>query len=255
MSPTGRILIVLILHFQHAQTELTCKITQKQLLVVGVVNEDISIQCEYKCKSTNRSVPLESGIPVIMSLYKETPEIIIQMSKKDSRFMSKVNKAWRLTVTDMSDSGIYYCQGHDPSKTFKGTGTLLQVKVAVTQDPNYRVTEHVLQGISSLLMVYSLTITATLLHKNKTCSRWKPNWMKPLSRNFPRPSTTNQSNTAGTGRLVVESPGNENTYTALQRTQASIYNSLQIEGRTPDALQGQHAEVGSEVYECVYETF
>ncbi|XP_051899108.1 uncharacterized protein LOC127585576 isoform X3 [Pristis pectinata] len=264
MSLSGRILIGLFLYIRQGQTEFACQIQQKQLIVVAVVNEDVSFHCEYRCESTNKSAPLTKAVSVTMLLYKDMLSNALS-TPTDSTFVSKSDKVWQLTVRGMNYSGMYYCHGRTQSKSFVGRGTLL--RVVASEEPPRQMLVYLLVGISLALVIYSLSVTVVVIIKRKTCSRCKSYWMKLLSGNARKPSATDQvqSITKSLGGRVVEPPEDENAYMALQRPQESMYSSLHngacnVEStcaadESPRGVDVEPAEAEAEVYECVYETF
>ncbi|XP_051899107.1 uncharacterized protein LOC127585576 isoform X2 [Pristis pectinata] len=263
MSLSGRILIGLFLYIRQGQTEFACQIQQKQLIVVAVVNEDVSFHCEYRCESTNKSAPLTKAVSVTMLLYKDMLSNALS-TPTDSTFVSKSDKVWQLTVRGMNYSGMYYCHGRTQSKSFVGRGTLLRVvemdqvqlrhipmrdkertnnprapwmmeetqrkmkQIPTSEEPPRQMLVYLLVGISLALVIYSLSVTVVVIIKRKTCSRCKSYWMKLLSGNARKPSATDQvqSITKSLGGRVVEPPEDENAYMALQRPQESMYSSL-----------------------------
>ncbi|XP_072129122.1 uncharacterized protein [Mobula birostris] len=257
MSLSGRILISLLLYLPQGQTQLTCKINQKQLITVAVVNEEVSFQYEYKCESTNKSAPLRKAISVIMLLYKDTPSNILQ-SSMDS-VPPKAIKEWNLTVKGTNYGGMYYCAMKIQSTLFNGAGTLLYVVASV--QPQHQTSKYTVMGISTALAVYSVSVTVIVLVKGKTWSRCKSYWTKTPSGNV---TEKKRSTTESFGGQVGHPPEDDNAYMTLKSPQESIYNTLHDAGNTEGtsaakkSLKRKHMEpavADADVYECVYEAY
>ncbi|XP_067875439.1 uncharacterized protein [Heterodontus francisci] len=271
MSPCIRILICLAFFLQQGQGELTCQISQKELIVVAVVNESVKIVCEYKCsrlpQPSNTSV---QPIKFTLQLFKVSPKNIVK-EITESHNAPTFTMNCRLRVKSREDSGIYYCRGKADSNVKTATGTFLQVQDAYyVEHPPSLSLQYILASICTILAVYCGSATSAVLIKRKTCYWCKTHVMKtPAPDTLPLSATPRMPNNTESQQENrphnAEPADSDNAYMALQTHQQSFYctlnkNSSSIHNcaganQSPKRQGAQIVEAGADVYECVYESY
>ncbi|XP_051899109.1 uncharacterized protein LOC127585576 isoform X4 [Pristis pectinata] len=81
MSLSGRILIGLFLYIRQGQTEFACQIQQKQLIVVAVVNEDVSFHSSEE-PPRQMLVYLLVGISLALVIYSLSVTVVVIIKRK-----------------------------------------------------------------------------------------------------------------------------------------------------------------------------
>ncbi|XP_067875440.1 uncharacterized protein [Heterodontus francisci] len=246
MSPCIRILICLAFFLQQGQGELTCQISQKELIVVAVVNESVKIVCEYKCsrlpQPSNTSV---QPIKFTLQLFKVSPKNIVK-EITESHNAPTFTMNCRLRVKSREDSGIYYCRGKADSNVKTATGTFLQVQDAYyVEHPPSLSLQYILASICTILAVYCGSATSAVLIKRKM-----PNNTESQQENRPHNAEPADSDNA----YMALQTHQQSFYCTLNKNSSSIHNCAGA-NQSPKRQGAQIVEAGADVYECVYESY